>query len=664
MAPGERLVLTYGDRSGGGPGSRAQTFQEARRYFWVDVDTSGMSGTSGSGGAVTLADPSFVTIVGGDAVRLGATAPSTVVAGVPFRLLVRAEDSWGNPAPVYRGAVGLRSDGIRLPFAAHSFTAADGGVWWLEGCVAPAAGLSTVVVEGADAGGAGLITESNPIRCTAQAPLYALHWGDPHGGQVADAAKIRDFFRYARDVAGIAFAGYQRNDHVHSNEAYAVQQAAEWEFHEPGRFVPLPGFEWSGEPSEGGHHNVYFRRHGQPMRRNSHWGLEDVSDVDTDLPHVRDLHRAYRGSDTLITPHVGGGHADLRHHAPGLEPALEITSTHGTFEWFLRESLERGYAMGFVGGSDSHDGRPGADAPGFQERRYARGGLTALYATDLTLEAIHEALAARRCYATSGARILVHVDVDGHPMGAAYRTALPPTITIFVAGSAPLESVELFRGLERIALAPLESPTPKAAPRRVRLLWEGASRRMSYSGVIWDGALTVSGARIKAVETIRFDSPRSRLLDRSEQGLRWHSVTCGYRSGLLLDLDLDLDIEAGADVELRCVGHTSLITRPFFGGHGDADPARMAYAPAERFALTCGLRDLDAGPQELAIGPLDRKLTFSLAPALDGPRATEFATVDAAPGPGTNPYWVRVTQTDMEMAWTSPVFVDYVTSMP
>ena len=41
LEPGERLVLTYGDRSGGGPGTRAQTFQEAKRYFWVAVDAEG-----------------------------------------------------------------------------------------------------------------------------------------------------------------------------------------------------------------------------------------------------------------------------------------------------------------------------------------------------------------------------------------------------------------------------------------------------------------------------------------------------------------------------------------------------------------------------------------------------------------------------------------------
>jgi hypothetical protein len=647
LAPGERLVLTYGDRSGGGPGSRAQTFAEARRFFWVDVEDGPPGGRAGR---VTLPDSPSLAVVGGAAAGLVVVAPSTVAVGAPFRLLVRAVDAWGNPAAAYRGTVGLRADGVDLPQPLHAFAAADGGVWWLDGCAAGRAGVLTV--SAADTAGS-LRAASNPICCTAAPPAYTLYWGDPHGGQIASAAKIPDFFRYARDVAGIAFAGYQRNDHVHSNADYAAQQAAEAAFAAPGRFVPLPGFEWSGEPPMGGHHNVYFRRPGQPMRRNSHAGLSDTSDAAADLPHVLDLHRAYRGTDTLITPHVGGGHADLRYHEPALEPALEIVSTHGTFEWFLRESLAHGYRMGFVGGSDSHDGRPGADTPGHQERRYAKGGLTGLYARDLTLVGLHEALAARRCYATTGARIVASVEVTGQPMGAAVRSTEPPTVAVSVAGTAPLEAVELYRGLECLHRHP---PPRTPSPRRLRLLWEGASRRSSYSGVIWDGTLRLAGATIAGVDRLRFDSPRSAVSDVTATSLRWHSVTCGYRSGLVLELDARDPGAAGVRVTLA----TALISRPLFGGHGEAGEPRMGASPAERLALDVPLARLADGPLEVPIGTLERKLTLSLADAPGGSATAGFTFTDPSPHPGTNAYWVRVVQADMEMAWTSPVFVDFV----
>ena len=643
LRPGETVTVTYGDRSGGGPGSRAQTFLEAKRYFWVGIDATG------DGDFTTLSDSPYLTIVGGEAVKLVAVAPSTVVVGAPFRLLVRAEDAWGNPAHAYHGTLALSAENIRLPepHSRPAFRTKDHGFRVIEGCAASRAGAHRIRVEDTRRG---LVARSNPILCAERPPQHTLYWADPHGGQVALAEKIPDFFRYARDVAALDFVGYQRNDHMVSAADWRAQQEAEAAFAEPGRFVPLPGFEWSPETARGGHHNVYFRRHQQPIRRNSHAQVADKSDVATDLPHVRALYAAYRHSDVLITPHVGGAHADLSYHEPAIEPAIEITSTHGSFEWFLAEALERRYTVGFVGGSDSHTGRPGTDTPGYQPRRYAQAGLTGIYARDLTLEAFHEALKARRCYATTGARIIVQVDADGHPMGAAYAASAPPTIAVSVSGTAPLESVEIYRGLERIYAHSLETAPD---PQRVRILWQGASRKSSYSGVVWDGKATVSDGTIAAVDTIRFDSPRSYVANVANRSLEWHSVACGYRSGIVLRLE---DCE---NAILAIAVRNSLISRPRFGAYGQAGPQLLAYAPAESLAFSVTPKELAAGPQEYPLGALDRTITVSLAPQAHGPETAAFTFTDPAPQPGVNPYWVRVVQSDMEMAWSSPVFVDY-----
>jgi hypothetical protein len=226
-----------------------------------------------------------------------------------------------------------------------------------------------------------------------------------------------------------------------------------------------------------------------------------------------------------------------------------------------------------------------------------------------------------------------------------------------VAGTAPLESVELFRWGTCLYRHPLEAAR---SPHRVRLLWEGASRKTSYSGVIWEGSLQLqgaSGASIASVSCLRFDSPRSHVYDLAPAGVRWRSVTCGYRSGLLVDL---AGVDDATSVELQCVVSTSLISRPFFGDHGERGAPRMAFAPAERVAFAVGLDELAARERAIEIGPLGRRLTMSLAPAPGGPRTAEFTFADEAPQPGVNAYWVRVVQTDLEMAWTSPVFVDYV----
>lgn len=643
LRSGETVAVTYGDRSGGGPGSRAQTFMEAKRYFWIAVDATG------DGTFTTLPDSPYLTIVGGEAVRLFAVAPSTVVAGEEFRLLIRAEDKWGNPAYAYEAALTVGGDGIEIPIVEQSvaFQANDHGVRAIEGCRIRAPGTFRIQVKDESLG---MVARSNPIICVEREPEFKLYWADPHGGQVAHAEKIPGFFRFARDVAALDFVGYQRNDHMVSTEDWRLQQEAEAKFSDPGRFVPIPGFEWSPDTGRGGHHNVYFRRHNQPIRRNSHAQVDDKSDADADLTHVRDLYHAYRHGDVLITPHVGGAHADLTYHEPTLEPAIEITSTHGSFEWFLQEALQRQYSLGFVGGSDSHTGRPGTDAPGFQPRRYAKAGLTGIYAAELTLEAFFEALKARRCYATTGARIAVHVAGDGHAMGAAYATSAPPTLSVSVTGTAPLEQVELFRGLEQVYVHAIKA---EPDPKRVRVIWQGASRKSSYSGVVWEGTASLAGSRLKSAETIRFDSPRSYLSNVTDHSLEWYSVACGYSSGVILNL------KDGDGTELELAVRTSLISRPSFGAYGKPGPQILAYAPAESVAVHTPLERLKAGPQEYELGALDRKVTVSFAPQ-DAPESAVFAFTDPNPQPGVNPYWVRVTQCDMEMAWTSPVFVDYV----
>ena len=63
----------------------------------------------------------------GSADRLIVVAPSTAVAGEEFRVGVKAEDRWGNPASAYRGTVALAAAGIRLGESEMRFDEDDGG---------------------------------------------------------------------------------------------------------------------------------------------------------------------------------------------------------------------------------------------------------------------------------------------------------------------------------------------------------------------------------------------------------------------------------------------------------------------------------------------------------------------------------------------------------
>lgn len=89
-------------------------------------------------------------------------------------------------------------------------------------------------------------------------------------------------------------------------------------------------------------------------------------------------------------------------------------------------ALDRGQRLGFVG---------------------AGRAATAILASDLTRESIFQALYNRRCYATTGAPIFLDFRVNGRIAGSDvnYRTATPPRITLTVAGTGPIRSVEVVR---------------------------------------------------------------------------------------------------------------------------------------------------------------------------------------------------------------------------
>ena len=175
----------------------------------------------------------------------------------------------------------------------------------------------------------------------------------------------------------------------------------------------------------------------------------------------------------------------------------------------------------------------------------------------------------------------------------------------------------------------------------------------SYSGIVWDGVLHVRGAKILKVVSLRFDSPRSQILEQSEGHVRWRAWGCGYPMALVLDL------EDAADAVFDVAVDTQTITGPAYGGHGTYHPRRISLAPAESGRLHASLRELRAGrPAQLDLGVLDRKLEISLVS--DSPSSSaECVFTDESPVAGLNPYWMRVVQSDLEMGWTSPVFVDY-----
>ena len=104
-----------------------------------------------------------------------------------------------------------------------------------------------------------------------------------------------------------------------------------------------------------------------------------------------------------------------------------------------------GHRLGFVGGTDSHYGLANQGSYHVNDGN----GLACVVAPELTREAIWQALYDRRCYATTGDRILLDFTIDGKPMGsdnpADLRSVGPRHVRMRAAGTASFTRVEVIR---------------------------------------------------------------------------------------------------------------------------------------------------------------------------------------------------------------------------
>jgi hypothetical protein len=348
---GERIVVTFGDRSEGSPGWQMQTFREDTFEFktWVDpIATYTFK---------ELPTSPTLTIVAGTPERAVCIAPSQTLAKAPFAYALRLEDRWGNPTgPVLRFRhPGWEAPGVRTVSAVDERT--------------------------------GLSACSNPIEVLDRAPALQRFWADFHGQteETCGTNTIEDYFAFARDVGLLDIVAHQGNDFEVSDAFWKTINATTARFHVPGELVTFPGYEWSGNTPLGGDRNIYFVAEGGRIVHSSVDllpGQRSAYPTADTAAELFDALRTQGGPAAFAFAHVGGRYADLSMHDPEIELAVEIHSAWGTFEWLAQDALRLGYRIGICANSDGHKCRPGSSYPGSGEFG-SLGGLTCVLAPEL-----------------------------------------------------------------------------------------------------------------------------------------------------------------------------------------------------------------------------------------------------------------------------------------
>ncbi len=646
LREGDTITVRFGVTDGGSPGMRLQTFCEDSFEFRVMVDP--------------IATFNYQPLPAQPVIRITPGAPEKYIAVMPtlrrvgdrFTLKCKGEDKWGNPSDKCNATFGLHST---VPVAGLPETVElSPGDFVVELPDLSVAEAGDVEIWLEDSGGNRVAT-ANPLRIVAEAELIPF-WADLHGQseETIGTGSAHQYFAFARDLAFVDATGHQGNDFQITNEFWHELDRLCDAFDDAGQFVALPGYEWSGNTGLGGDRNVFFPVQGRQIRRSSHALIEDYSDLYTDCNSAAELFEAFAENeewDVVVYAHCGGRYADVKlAHDGRFEKSMEVHSSWGSFEWLVQDAFEMGYRTGIVANSDGHKGRPGASYPG-ASLFGAVGGLTCLLTPDLSRESILDCLRKRRHYATTGGHggrmvidVQAHLDSEamlyhddpalGPAEGQAAHAAMMGDIvrtadgevelSVDILSDAPIERVDIFNGLEH-----LETVRPYGVDdlgNRVRVIWEGAEYRGRFRQVIWDGNATLSDNRITDAAPINFFN-RDKTLDRiGDNGLEWRALTTGNIGGF----DMWVDDPYGGTLKIET-------------------PLVKCGVPLEEVGLEDEIFDRS--------GVLPRYLKIFRLPAENPHRALKFTRRIGLRADADNPLFIRLTQEDGTLAWTSPIYL-------
>lgn len=632
LSEGDTITITYGDTSGGSRGYKMQSYENDAFMFPIYIDLEGNQN-------FFSAQWPWMRVVGAEAARVRAVAPSVVTPGESFKLALRTEDAYYN-----RATAGVQGYRVTLDGRDIAETSASGGgLSVVEGLTLNKPGVYRYRIQSDD----GAITAlSNPVW-VQEDPEHRIYWGETHGHtSMAEAqGSVPNYFRYGREDARLDFIALSEHDAWMDDTEWSQLVDAAKKYNIPGEYLVYLSFERTADVGVGGHHNVLFRT------------PEDRKRVPMQQAGVLSqfyygLRRDNATSDVLVIPHahIPG---DWRMSDPGLQRLLEITSMHGTFEWFGNYYLKNGHQLGFVGASDNHEGRPGYSGRSSVGAFQNFGGLAAVMAPELTSDALFDAMRDISAYATAdAARIILDADLNGTPMGKRIKYTEKREIRCRVMGTAPISNIDIVKNgdivfTKNFLTAPLDSRC------WVRIQFESTSesglRDTPRGDRIWKGTLDIAKATLKSVAAPGLPNAykdKAFIDPEDPSRIILHTETRGKANNILIEL-----AKASRSTEIKI--HLDPTKE-----HGNTYPVVYVPSSFEAEDFTVRLSEFKDGPltKDFTTGDYTDHITFELIdPAAPMDQEITYADRDS-PAHGDY-YYVRVHQLDGAMAWSSPWWV-------
>ncbi|MBC8872512.1 MAG: hypothetical protein H8E44_24020 [Planctomycetes bacterium] len=377
--------------------------------------------------------------------------------------------------------------------------------------------------------------------------------------------------------------------------------------------------------------------------------------------HVEKLLDFAESKGAMAVPHHvayarGWRGANFDHFRPSASPIVEIFSEHGCSESvtasgpFIRHSmggrdtvntiqrqLEKGLRFGFAASSDSHRGYPGA---------YGEG-VVGVWARDLSAASLFEAFRARRTCAATGDRIVLDVTLNGQPMGSQISSVSEREIDVSAQGQDAIAMIELVRNGAVIHRHFPEDhfdgrlKLPGKTKCRIRYGWGPWAALDLGRTCLWDMDVRIDGGQFTAAVPCFQSAPYEEdLRDRLRIVSPTHLHLASYTS------------------RVKCFAEdpTKAIVCELDAGP-DAVMSITLRKPCEQTVKT-RLADLKNDNQITFTGGFTTE-SFMIHPLLAPEEYTaDLRFQDRRPADqGTDWYYVRVTEKNGHMAWSTPIWV-------
>ena len=446
-------------------GTCAQSHAQRRRPFHLLIDTRGKG---------EFEEPEVFNLdVRGNVLRdIRVITPSFTSRNKRFDVMVRFEDSYGNltsNAPDDT-LIELTYENIRENLNWKLFVPETGflnlpNLYFNEPGIYTIQLINTKTKES---------FRSSPIKCFAD-NHNGLYWGQLHGeSEKFDSTEnIENCLCHIRDEKALNFTAaspFDNNEET-PNEVWKMVSQNIDEYNETDRFVTFLGFQWEGpSPKEGIRHMIYAKDN-KPILRSK----------DSKYNTLKKIYKSQNPKELISIPTftMGKGYDfDFNDFDPEFERVVEIYNAWGSSECLQKEgnswpvngtgkycakesaegsiqkALQNNCRFGFVAGGLDDRGIYAGFFEGDQEQYCP--GFTGIIAKDHSRASLFEALYKRSCYATTGKRIILDLNIAGLPIGSISDTEekhgfiYNRHLSGFAAGTEDLDAIEIVRNGEVI----------------------------------------------------------------------------------------------------------------------------------------------------------------------------------------------------------------------